>query len=426
MGEREQSLEKHLVDILHGVACRGNRRRAPCRSQNLPIPTASPNEQPMIRVAIIDDSPFVQRLLTAYLSRARGVQVIGAVGDADAAIELVARTQPDVITLGVEMPNIQGTELLGLLQLASEKSAVVMVTGVSRRAAATTLEALRLGAQDFHLKFTAEAPVEPEVWERELLSKVRAAHQRRQPRAVSQAVVAKSKPPITPPPRSLRPPVASVASRPLTTSPQRVMMIGGSTGGITAMERILDDLDPATSDAYIIVQHLPAAFTQSLMHQLQGRTSLPIEEARHGTALASGRIYLTPGGCHLRLAQPTPRGAVHIELEDGPAINGHLPCIDATMQSAAALLGPRAVGILLSGMGSDGANGIAAIHAAGGDTMAQDASTCVIFGMPQRAIERQAVNFIGTPEQIARRINRVSQTSRNVSSETPAPAGVTE
>ena len=233
----------------------------------------------MIRVALIDDSPFVQRLLTAYLSRARGVQVIGAVGDADAAIE-----------------------------------------------------------------------------------------------------------------------------------------------------RILTDLDPVTSDAVIIVQHLPAAFTQSLMHQLQSRTSLPIEEARHGTALASGRIYLAPGGCHLRLAQPTPRGAVHIELEDGPAIHGHLPCIDATMQSAAALLGPRAVGILLSGMGSNGANGIAAIHAAGGDTLAQDASTCVIFGMPQRAIERQAVNFSGTPEQIARRVNRASRLPLGTGTDaaTSATAGVSE
>lgn len=369
----------------------------------------------MIRVAIIDDSPFVQRLLTAYLSRARGMEVVGAVGDADEAIELVTRTQPDVITLGVEMPNIPGTELLGLLQLASEKSAVVMVTGVSRRAAAMTLEALRLGAQDFHLKFTAEAPVEPEVWERELLSKVRAAHQRRQPRTTPRTVVAKAKATITPSSRIERKPPSLASPSSSCGPPQRVVIIGGSTGGITAMERILADLDPATSDAFVIVQHLPAAFTHSLMHQLQSRTSLPIEEARHGETLAAGRISLTPGGCHLRLTQRTPLAPIHIELDDGPPINGHLPCIDTTLQSAAALLGPRAVGVLLSGMGSDGASGIAAIHAAGGDTLAQDASTCVIFGMPQRAIEQRAVRFIGTPEQIARRLNRARDTARSVS-----------
>ena len=382
----------------------------------------------MIRVAIIDDSPFVQRLLTAYLSRARGVEVIGAVGDADEAIELVTRTEPDVITLGVEMPNIRGTELLGLLQLASEKSAVVMVTGVSRRAAAITLEALRLGAQDFHLKFTAEAPVEPEVWERELLSKVRAAHQRRQPRAVSRSGVAKTKPKSPPaaPLRRERQPVAVTASLPTTMPPPRVVIIGGSTGGITAIERILTDLDPVTSDAVIIVQHLPAAFTHSLLHQLQNRTSLPIEEARHGETLAAGQVYLTPGGCHLRLTQRTPQAPIHIELADGPPINGHLPCIDVTMQSAADLFGPRAVGILLSGMGSDGASGIAAIHAVGGDTLAQDASTCVIFGMPQRAIEQRAVHFIGTPEQIARRVNRASIRVGSMSTEVSTSAGVAE
>ena len=382
----------------------------------------------MIRVAIIDDSPFVQRLLTAYLSRARGIEVVGAVGDADEAIELVSRTQPDVITLGVEMPNIRGTELLGLLQLASEKSAVMMVTGVSRRAAAMTLEALRLGAQDFHLKFTAEAPVEPEVWERELLSKVRAAHQRRQSRTTPRPIVAKPIPQATFTPASRierkSPSLASPSSS--ASAPQRVIVIGGSTGGITAIERILADLDPVTSDAFLIVQHLPAAFTRSLLHQLQSRTSLPMEEARHGASLSAGQIYLTPGGCHLRLVRRTSQAAIQIELDDGPPISGHLPCIDVTMQSAADLFGPRAVGILLSGMGSDGAHGIAALYAAGGDTMAQDASTCVIFGMPQRAIEQREVHFIGTPEQIARRVNRASIRVGSMSTEVSTSAGVAE
>lgn len=348
----------------------------------------------MIHVAIIDDSASVRRLLTAYLQQAHGVRVVGAVGTADEALELVAHCQPEVITLGVEMPDISGTELLGLLQLASPTSAVVMVSGVSRRAAEMTLEALHRGAAAFHLKFQADAPVEPEVWERELLAKVRAAGQPRKPTDPKVSSRPSAVPRIAvPEPRAT-----------LTTDhqPQRVVVIGGSTGGIPAIERILGGLTPATTDAIVIVQHLPVAFTQSLTLQLQRRSPLPVQVAQAGTAVQPGYVYVTPGGHHLRL-EHGPRSTVMV-LDSGPPVGGHLPCIDLTMLSAAEQLRDRAVGVLLSGMGSDGASGMAAIHAAGGETMAQDSSTSVIFGMPQRAIERRAVTFIGTPEQIARRL----------------------
>lgn len=348
----------------------------------------------MIHVAIIDDSPSVRRLLTAYLQQAHGVRVVGAVGTADEALELVTRSRPEVITLGVEMPDIPGPELLGLLQLASPKSAVVMVSGVSRRAAEMTLEALHQGAVAFHLKFQAEAPIEPEVWERELLAKVRAAGQPRKPTDPKGIPRASTVPRI---------PISEHQAAPTTDhQPQRVVVIGGSTGGIPAIERILTGLTPATTDAIVIVQHLPVAFTQSLTLQLQRRSPLPVQVAQTGTAVQPGCVYVTPGGHHLRL-EHGPRGTM-IVLDTGPPVGGHLPCIDLTMLSAAQQLRDRAVGILLSGMGSDGASGLAAIHAAGGETMAQDSSTSIIFGMPQRAIERRAVTFIGTPEQIVRRL----------------------
>lgn len=363
----------------------------------------------MIRVAIIDDSPFVRRLLTAYLQQAHGVQVVGAVGDADEALELVADTRPNVITLGVEMPKMKGTELLGLLQLASPQSAVVMVSGVSRRAAQMTLEALHQGAAAFHLKFTPDAPVEPEVWERELLAKVRAAGQARKLSApVSKTSPGKNRTSRVEELIQLRSSADRLGS--MGDQPQRVVIIGGSTGGIPAIERILADLSPTTADTFVIVQHLPAAFTQSLVLQLQRRSSLPVQAVQTMSYMRPGCVFVTPGGHHLRL-EISERGTQML-LESGPPIGGHLPCINITMLSAAEQLHDRAVGILLSGMGNDGADGMAAIHAAGGETMAQDSSTSVIFGMPQRAIERQAVSFIGTPEQIARRLMGKTLVSR--------------
>ncbi len=220
----------------------------------------------MIRVAIIDESPFVQRLLTAYLTRASGVHVIGAVETAEAALEIVEQSRPDVITLGIEMPDIKGTELLSLLKLASPHSAIVMVSGVSRRAAEMTLESLRKGADDFHLKFAADVPVEPQAWERELLAKVRAAKRRKtdtRPRR-------KTAPP------AISQPVVSFARTSHSLLPHRIVVIGGSTGGIPAIERILAELDPSSHDAILVVQHLPAAFTPSLLVQLQARSSLPV------------------------------------------------------------------------------------------------------------------------------------------------------
>lgn len=353
----------------------------------------------MIRVAIIDDSPSVRRLLTAYLQQAHGVLVVGAVGDADEALELVADSLPDVITLGVEMPKMKGTELLGLLQLASPKSAVVMVSGVSRRAAEMTLEALHQGAVAFHLKFTPDAPIEPEVWERELLAKVRAAGQARRP-ASSFSKIVSTMGRVSRTDELIPPPVNRLS--PAGDRPQRIVIIGGSTGGIPAIERILAELSPATTDTFAIVQHLPAAFTQSLVLQLQRRSALPVQVVQSRSCMQPGSVYVTPGGHHLRL-ECCGRGTEMV-LEAGPPISGHLPSINVTMLSAAEQLRVHAVGILLSGMGSDGADGMAAIYAAGGETMAQDSSTSVIFGMPQRAIERGAVKFIGTPEQITRRL----------------------
>lgn len=370
--------------------------------------TAGPVPAPEapLRVVVADDSPFVCRLLSSYLGGRAGIEVVGTAMNGNRAVELVRRLTPDVVTLDLEMPELDGLAALERIMSESPTPAVV-ISGVSGRAAGRTLAALEAGAVDFVLKFSPQSGADPAALRHEIVAKVRAAARVRVIRTVARrsaaaapgsaantvpTAAAATAPPLRPVPL---PPPAPAARRRLP--PGGVVVIGASTGGPVAVRELLADLPADFPAAVLVVQHLPATFTRVLAAQLARRVTLRVREARDGDALDPGTVLVAPGGVHLVL-----RPDLRVGLVDGPEVNGHRPAVDVTMQAVAQALGGQARGVVLTGMGSDGTQGLMAIRARGGRTYAQDAESCVVAGMPQRAIERGLADAVGPPAQIAR------------------------
>ncbi len=350
----------------------------------------------MIRVAIADDSPFTCKLLASYLQEGGDCEIVGIAHDARSTLDLVQATSPDVLTLDLQMPGVNGLELLR--QVAEGPPvAVVVISGVTRLAAATTLNALELGAVDFILKFTPGAPVSRASLKREILTKVKSA-------AAAQPIARRMK--VAPPPVAAPPPVdasriaqrwaaRAAASATTATAPTSVLIIGASTGGPRAICELLDQLPAEFGVPCVIVQHLPASFTAPFAAQLGRRARSAVKEAESGDKLAPGRALVAPGAFHLVLR---PGGA--IELQQTSDDDLYKPSIDRTMVSAAECYGSSAMGVVLSGMGHDGAEGLTRIREAGGVTYAQDIASCVMPAMPARAIERGAAAHVARPDRI--------------------------
>jgi two-component system chemotaxis response regulator CheB len=364
-----------------------------------------------IRVVVADDSPFVCRLLTWYLQSSSDVEVVGTALNGLRAVELVRDLAPDAVTLDLEMPELNGLEALEQIMLDCP-TPVIMVSGVSRRAAAITLQALDLGAVDFVLKYTPGVDTDPESLRQEIVAKVRAASQIKVIRALRPRRAEDQRPALLPAVAVSRadrhrPEVDEAKPQPregLPFLPGGVVVIGASTGGPLALRELLGNLPADFAAAVIVVQHIPATFTGVLAAQLNRYVSLQVKEAQEGDRLQPGLVLVAPGGYHLLL-----RPDARVELNQGQAIGGHRPSIDVTMQSVAQVYGSRTKGVVLTGMGSDGSLGLVSIRAKGGRTFAQDAASCVVNGMPQRAIERGVVNHVAPPAQIAQllRLERV-------------------
>ncbi len=343
----------------------------------------------MIRVAIADDSPFTCNLLASYVEDDGECEVVGVAHNARATIDLVRTSTPDVLTLDLQMPGSNGLELLRALA-AFPQVAVVVISGVTKLAAATTLHALDLGAVDFILKFTPGAPVSRAALKREILSKVKmAAASRRAPATRSSAVFPAAGVVAVPPPaKSPRP--AAAPSGPGT------VVIGGSTGGPRAIGELLANLPADFRSACVIVQHLPAQFTVPFTARLRQLARIAIKEAVSGDRLEAGCALVTPGSSHLLV-----RADGTIELRPAAEDDVYRPSIDRAMISAAESCGALATGVILTGMGDDGAQGLKRIHDAGGSTYAQELSSCVVTSMPERAIERGGAAIVARPERIA-------------------------
>jgi two-component system chemotaxis response regulator CheB len=342
-----------------------------------------------IRVVVVDGSPFMYRLLMSHRSSAPDLHIIGMVCNATRALNMVKELQPDVVMLDLDTPKLDGLQVLDCL-MHECPTPVVLVSSISLDAATLTLKGVEMGAVDFILKETQQD--NPEMLCGHIAAKIRAASRIRVIRSLR-----------------LRHAPSPTASSLCTSTEQpqcddlgvaeRVVVIGASTGGPNALRDLLSLLPADFPAVILVVQHIPKAFAAVLAAQLCHCTALAVQIATHGCRLTAGTALIAPGGVHLRLG-PDAR----VQLDEGPAVGGHCPAIDITMESVAQAYGRRTMGIVLTGMGADGAKGLMAIHAAGGEAFAQDAASCVVDGMPQRARETGVVDYIGTPVQIARRL----------------------
>lgn len=344
----------------------------------------------------MDDSALIRQMLTRALSLDPRVEVVGIARSGAEAIERAVSLEPDVITLDIEMPELTGLEALPFL-LKRTLSRVIMLSSLD--SPDVTYQALSAGAVDFMVKPKGGVASSLSALSDELLQKIRIAH-RIDP---DKRICATAEEPVAPCPPGAAP--ASDRAREL----KRVVVIAASTGGPPALERVLSRLADDLPAAYLIVQHLPAGFTSSFAKRLDAATSLTVDEAAHGTVVRPGHAYLAPYGRHMELERG---GTSHprIALSDGPAVHGVRPAADPLFRSAAGLLGPDVIGVVLTGMGSDGAEGLAAIRGKGGETIIQNEETSVVWGMPGAAHKRGAAKHVVPLELVAAEVRRAVRT----------------
>ncbi len=318
-----------------------------------------------IRVLCVDDSALVRGLMTEIINSHPDMEVVAAAPDPLIARELIKQHNPDVLTLDVEMPRMDGLDFLERL-MRLRPMPVVMVSSLTERNSEVTLRALELGAVDFVTK--------PKLGLRDglmeygelIADKIRAAANSK-PRQAAQAGAA---------PRAR-------LTQPFSTT-EKLVLIGASTGGTEAIRQVLEPL-PANSPAIMITQHMPAGFTRSFVQRLDNLCAVQVHEAEDGQRVLPGHVYLAPGGlAHMKLARSGANYVVKLEYSD--PVNRHRPSVDVLFHSAAQVAGKNAVGVILTGMGKDGAQGLLAMKQAGATTFAQDEASCVVFGMPREAL----------------------------------------
>ncbi|WP_035108191.1 protein-glutamate methylesterase/protein-glutamine glutaminase [Desulfovirgula thermocuniculi] len=358
-----------------------------------------------VRVLIVDDSALLRRLLTRFLEGREGFQVIGTAADGEEAVQKTCSLAPDVVTLDLEMPVLDG---LGALRRIMREcpAPVVMLSSHTTAGARATMQALALGAVDFVAK-----PSRPGQWEAvvdELAEKLRAAARVGVHKLTDVPRRRKAAPPPPPPAAEPEHPRPAPPSR-RTAAPVEVVVIGSSTGGPAALQAIIPALPRDFPAAVVVVQHLPVGFSQSLAEHLDRRSSLPVKHAAEGDEVLPGQVLVAPAGFEFTFRRRGAHVAVHLDAGSGPPPPGTFrPSVDAAMVSAAEVYGERSVGVLLTGMGRDGARGMMAIKEKGGLTIAQDEATCVVFGMPRAAIELGAAQKVlpldRIPEEVIRAV----------------------
>lgn len=323
----------------------------------------------MIRVLVVDDSATMRGLVTATLRRDPGIEVVGQAASSAEAREAIKALNPDVLTLDVEMPSMSGLEFLEKI-MRLRPMPVVMVSTLTSRGTEASLQALELGAVDCVAKPSVAGAHAFDG----LAATVRAAARARV-RPLSAGRIGATK--------------AKAADAPGYRPDGRLLAIGSSTGGVEALLTVLAHL-PANCPPTVITQHMPATFTRSFAERLNRSCAAEVAEATDGAPLHPGRVYLAPGGAaHLHVGGTA--GSWRCRLQPGDLVSGHRPSVDALFASAAKAAGRKALGVILTGMGRDGAQGLLAMRRAGARTIGQDEASCVVYGMPKAAFELQAV-----------------------------------
>ena len=339
---------------------------------------------PPIKVLIVDDSALIRQVLAEILRQDPDLSVVGAAADPYIAWEKINSLRPDVLTLDVEMPRMDGLAFLEKL-MRTRPMPVVMVSSLTEKGCQTAIRALELGAVDFVTKPKVDVTSGTVELGPEIIEKVKIA-------ARAKLRARRS---------SLPAPVSLAKSDALLQTTHKVVCIGASTGGTEALYDVLTAL-PADAPGIVIVQHMPAGFTRSFAERLNGACQIRVKEGRDGDRILQGHALLAPGGLHMAV---TRIGANYtVRVAPGQPVNRHCPSVDVLFQSAARHVGGNAVGAILTGMGNDGAKGLLAMRRTGGRTLAQDEATCVVFGMPREAIALGGAEQVLPLEKIADRI----------------------
>lgn len=323
----------------------------------------------MVTVLIVDDSAFARLSITKQLSADPGIEIIGYAADGIEALEKVEELKPDVVTLDVEMPRMEGLEALARI-MSENPTPVVMLSSLTGKGTEITVRALELGAIDFFLKVSRATGAGFYGLDNTLNAKVKLAA------AIGGARLRMAARRREAPPRPKKPPGQ------LLTVPKKAVVIGSSTGGPGALYEVIPSLPADIPAAVLLVQHMPPVFTKSLADRLNELSHIQVKEAEQGDVLRPGLALLAPGNYHMEVKMDR-----KIAVNQKPPVLGLRPSVDITMLSASLAYGPSTIGVVLTGMGSDGTKGAASIKAVGGKIAAQDEATCVVYGMPRSVAE---------------------------------------
>ncbi len=342
----------------------------------------------IIKVLVVDDSAVVRQLLTRELGRDQQIQVVGTAADPYIARDKIVELEPDVITLDVEMPRMDGITFLRKL-MRHHPLPTIVVSSLTARGTQMAIDAMAAGAVDVLCKPSGAYSVDhlgPELIEKIKLAARATVH-----------------------PIDERDPAQPAIPHSLSATTEKIIAIGASTGGVQALTEILMRF-PGTAPGTVIVQHMPAKFTKSFADRLSASCRVEVKEAADNDTVHPGRVLIAPGGFHMLLRRSGSR--YYVEIKDGPEVHHQKPAVDVLFQSVAKFAGANAVGAILTGMGSDGAAGLLAMRKAGAHTLAQDEFTSVVFGMPMEAIKVGAVEKILPLQDIARQMLAYAESPR--------------
>jgi len=360
-----------------------------------------------IRVMIVDDAVVVRGLFARWVGEEADLEVVASLRTGREAVDQLTRADPDVVVLDVDMPEMDGITALPLLFEKKRDLVVIMASTLTRRNAEISLRALSLGAADYIPKPASNREVSGSTsFRRELIEKIRHLGLRAKRLRIAPARPEAAAKPAVPPSARVAVEHPSLALRPMPLTPPRVLLIGASTGGPQALNAVIAQLAGVLERAPVLItQHMPPTFTAILAEHLERIAKRPVREGRAGEEVNAGTIYIAPGGRHMKVARHN--GTAVIALDDGPQVNFCKPAVDPLFASAAEVWGPKALAVVLTGMGADGLAGGKALIAAGGHIIAQDEETSVVWGMPGQVAHAGLCSAVLPLKEIAPRLNRL-------------------